>query len=171
MSFLRRMTNGLSTVKDGVVDGPLLPFALSTSGVSGRGPLGFVVEKGERYGTSLALGMAKGYYGERFTFKGHGYDLWGGAALTVLSTMLTIFSRGRSEAGLHLGRVGDAGMQSWLNSMGAAYGMQHAGRSVAVLAPGNAQPKIAGDSIGMIPPVTAGAWLDKNDFAKYASPR
>lgn len=144
---------------------------------TGTGPrnfTGFLVDKGERYGAAAAFGFAKGYYGERFLFKGHGLDLWLGAGLTLAAAGLQAFSGGRSQLADHVERVGDAGMMSALGSLGAAFGAKKSGRQVAVISPGqNALPasRVSGDVVGAIPPAVGGAYLSADDIARFASRR
>ncbi len=145
------------------------------SGLSGAGPLGFVVDKGERYAGALAFGAAKGYYRERFVWKGYGGDLWLGASLTLGSALLQIFSGGRSQIAPHAERLGDAGVMSYLNSIGAAWGNKKAGRIVQVLEGGRPSPALssaaAAPVLGAIPPAMGGAVLTADEIARYSAPR
>lgn len=153
-----------------------IPGHLPT-GTADRGFMGFVVDKGERYGAAFAFGAAKGYYGERFLLKGHGLDMWLGAGLTLAAAGLSAFTNGRSGLAEHLERVGDAGMMSALGSLGASWGMNRSGRTVAVLTPGKngkglpGKAAVAGDVLGAIPPAVAGAMLTADDIARFANRR
>lgn len=147
-------------------------------GLHGRGFTGFVVDKGERAAASLLFGYGKGYYREKFVYKGFGYDLWAGAAATVLGAIFSAASNGNSVAALHLERVGDAGVGSYLNSIGAAMGAKKAGRVVQVLSGGKALPGLGArtgvlgnDVVGMIPAAMGGTYLSADEIAKYASKR
>lgn len=134
---------------------------------------GFVVDKGERYGAALGFGFLKGYYAEKFIWKGQPGELWIGAGATVFSALLQAFGRGASRLAPHLERVGDAGMQGWLNSMGANWGMKKAGRQVAFL-PGSAGAKkraIAGETVGEIPAAMGGAYLTDEEMARFRGAR
>ena len=135
---------------------------------------GVLVDKGERFGAAFGFGALKGYYGEKFLYKGHGLDAWIGGGALLLSAAAQAFSGGRSELAPHLERIGDAGVMSALGSLGAAWGMDHAGRSVAVLTPGkNAAGALPGKKtiVGHIPPAVAGNYLTADQIAAYAHRR
>jgi hypothetical protein len=143
-------------------------------GTEKRSFTGFLIDKGERYGAAAAYGAAKGYYGERFLWKGHGLDLWTGAALTLGSAVLNAMSNGNSKIADHAERIGDAGMMSAIGSLAASWGMNKAGRSVAVLAPGkNAKGLPAGKQavVGEIPAAVGGAYLTADEIARFAQRR
>jgi len=133
---------------------------------------GSLIDKSERYGAALAFGVAKGYYGPKFIWKGLPADAWIGATLTLISSAMKAMTNGRSEVALHVERVGDAGVMSAFNSFGAAWGMQKAGRSVAVLAPGKHFVVGSGQQvIGAIGPAPAGPYLSDAEIAHFAGPR
>lgn len=134
---------------------------------------GFVVDKAERYGAAFLYGAAKGYYGERFLWRGHGLDAWTGAGALLASSVLTVFSGGRSKLAPHLERIGDAGVMSALGSVGAAWGLSKAGRSVAVLSPGKNAGAGAGlpgkrAVVGAIPPAARGPYLSREDMLNFS---
>lgn len=145
-----------------------LPHGTERVGIKGT-----LVDKGERYGAAFAFGAAKGYYGEKFLFKGHGLDLWIGGATLAASVALNVVTNGHSSIAAHLERVGDAGVMSAIGSLGAAWGLDKAGRSVHVLTPGkNASaggPKKT--IVGHIPPAVAGNYLSADQIANYAASR
>lgn len=135
-----------------------------------------IVDKGERYGAAFGFGLAKGYYGNQFIWKGHGADLWLGVGSLGVATVLSMF--GGKKAGQlaeHLERVGDAGVMSAINSLGAAYGLQKAGHSVVRTGtPKAAAPAVHGlygDVIGSIPGAKAGPYLSNADLTRFADAR
>jgi hypothetical protein len=125
---------------------------------------GILVDKGERYLGSFALGAAKGYYGDRFHIKGYSPDLWGGVALLLGSAIAGAVSGGRSTLAPHLERFGDVGIQSALLSYGASWGASKAGGGRKVIGAGRSV-------VGALPPVTGGAYLSADDIARYAARR
>ena len=166
-SFLTRAkyaTNNMTPVRTGY-------------GIDGHGPLGFVVDKGERYGAAFGFGALKGYYREKFVKRGVGLDLWIGGALTLLSAALSMLSGGRSSIAPHIERIGDAGVSSYLNSMGAAWGTRKSGREVYVLSAGSPRPAqlpagMSKSVIGEIPPIPSGAaYLTPDEIAFFSGPR
>lgn len=147
---------------------------LPTGTASGHGFQGLLIDKGERWGGAALVGGMKGYFGERFLYKGQGLDLWGGVGCTALSIGLNVMSGGRSKLADHLERFGDVGMMSALGSLGAAYGAQKAGRVVQVLSPGKNARGVAGAKqtmLGYIAPAMGGAYLTPDDIARYANSR
>jgi hypothetical protein len=134
---------------------------------------GVLVDKGERYGAAWAFGALKGYYADRFMYRGMGYDFWAGIAGLATATLLQTVAGGNSKVALHLERLGDAGLSSYLNSMGAHWGMTKAGRDAKLLPPsgGKKPPAIRGDILGMIPPAMGGSYLNADDIARYSSAR
>ncbi len=147
----------------------------SPHGTRGVGILGFAVDKSERYAFSLGLGYLKGFYRERFMLKGYGGDLWVGAAATLAGFMTNVVSAGRSPVAPHLERLGDAGMQSFLNGLGITWGAQKAGRDVVSLPPkmkAGAPPRVQGvDVLGMIPPAMGGVYLTADEVAHFSGRR
>lgn len=152
MSFLARMKN--------VYKNP-------PHGTAPRSFKGFLVDKGERLGGSFALGYAKGKLGEKFIWRGHGYDLWGGLGAYLAAALVG------GRAASHLERFGDVGVQGALMSLGASYGAQSAGRLVQVVSPGKnvraMGPKTT--ALGYIAPAMGGAALDADAIANYAARR
>lgn len=143
-------------------------------GTAPKNFMGLVVDKGERLGGAFACGALKGYYGERFLYKGHGLDLWGGVALAGISVVLNVMSGGRSKIADHTERLSDVGLMSALGSLGATYGMQKAGRAVQVLSPGKNTRGIPGAKqtmLGYIAPAMGGSYLTPDDIANYATRR
>jgi len=156
MSFLKKMKSG------GLKN---LPHGTERAGLKG-----VIVDKGERYGASLAYGYLKGYYREKFMFKGYGLDLWTGVGALVASAAATIMSGGRSSLAPHLERIGDAGVSSYLNTIGSSLGASKAGRSAVVVD----QAKLPGKKasvLGMIPQAMGGSYLTQDELAHFAARR
>lgn len=140
-------------------------------GTASRGFKGVAIDKGERFAAAFAFGAGKGFYGDKFIWKGHGADLWLGGAALLGSAVLTTFTGGRSGLASHLERVGDAGVMSALNSLGAAWGLDKAGRSVHVSSPGkNALPK-SSTVLGHLPQAMGGAFLTQDEIQRFAAKR
>lgn len=138
-------------------------------GTAPRGIKGIAVDKGERFLSAFAFGAAKGFYGDKFIWKGHGADLWLGAGALLASAFMSRPGGGGMAA--HLERVGDAGVMSALNSLGAAWGLDKAGRSVHVSSPGkNALPK-ASTVLGHLPQAMGGAFLTQDEINRFAAKR
>ena len=135
---------------------------------------GVAIDKGERLLGAYGVGYAKGYYGERFIWKGHGLDMWGGVGSYALSALLSVFggSSGR-RAAVHLERFGDVGLQSALGSIGASMGSRAAGRAVQVISTGKNVRAMGPKStmLGYIAPAMGGAALDADAIANYAARR
>lgn len=140
-------------------------------GTAPRNTMGILLDKGERYGAAFAFGAAKGYYGERFIWKGHGIDLWAGAGLTLGSALVGAFTGGRSKLGAHMERIGDAGIMSALGTLGAQWGVAKAGRVVQVVTPGKNVRRMQGHVLGAIGPAPAGPFLSAEEIANYAARR
>lgn len=142
-------------------------------GVTGHGALGFAVDKAERYAAAYGFGVAKGYYREKMLWRGLGADLWLGAGFTLGSAVLLALSNGTSTIAPHLDRLGDAGIMSYLNSMGAAWGNKKAGRTVQVLQGGRALPSLPTSSgvIGAIPQAMGGSYLTAEELAHFSEKR
>jgi hypothetical protein len=141
-------------------------------GTSKRGWKGFLVDKGERYGAAAFFGFSKGYFGNKFLWKGHGLDAWIGLGALLVSTGLTAYSNGSSRFAPHLERIGDAGLMSAIGSLSAAYGLEKAGSKVAVVKTG-AGKKIAGteDVLGAIAAAKAGPYLSQDVLNNFAGAR
>jgi hypothetical protein len=145
---------------------------------SGRSLAALAVDKGEKYAAAAAFGFLKGYYREKAMFLGQPVDLLAGLGLTVAGAVVNMYSEGRSNIAPHLERIGDAGMMSYFNSMGAAYGNKAAGRVVSVSPAGAMLPRgatpVLGELpsvIGEIPPAVAGAYLTADEIARFANVR
>ena len=163
MSFLARMKMGSQFM----------------SGRHSRGVTGTLVNKGERYASSAAFGFIKGYYRERSLIGGViPVDLLAGAVCTLASAGLEIWSQGQSNIAPHLGAIGDSGMTSYFNSLGAAWGAKMSKRTVYVLNEGAAAPAaLAGmqtppaSVLGELPQAVGGAYLSAEEIAHFASQR
>ncbi len=151
-----------------------------TKYTDGTTPAGFVVDKIERWGGTFGFGMVKGYYGKRALINGMiPIDLAVGGVLSALSLGIMIKSGGspsgmsRSVA-LHASRIGDAGMQSFLDSMGARFGASLAkkqlGRGPAGALPGGWEEAVAGEPqvVGALPEATGGAYLTPEEIARFS---
>lgn len=163
MGFLARMGHGVvHSPKSAIHPG---------HGVHGHGVLGFLVDKGERYAATAAFGYAKGYYRERFLWKGYGADVWLGAAFTLAGAVLNARSGGNSKAGQHFERIGDAGIQAAIHSWTVGKGTEHAGRVVAVTEQGKNLSGKSSTVLGAIPEAKGGDYLTADEIAYFSSPR
>jgi hypothetical protein len=145
-------------------------------GTAKHGVGGFLVDKGERYGAAYAFGWVKGHYRERAMVRGLPVDLVAGAGLLAGSVLLNLFSGGRSHLADHAERFGDAGLMSYLNTMGTAKGASMAGRTVMALPGAKAGAGLPGarqqQVVGMVPPVAPGAsFLSASQVRSYANRR
>ena len=143
-------------------------------GTAPRSFVGVLTDKGTRYGGSIGLGYAKGYLGEKFIWKGHGFDLWGGFAAQALAVLTGMFGGSTlRKTSVHFERLGDVGLQSALVSIGASLGSRKAGRMVQVVSPGKnvraMGPKTT--ALGYIAPAMGGAALDADAIANFAARR
>jgi hypothetical protein len=134
--------------------------------------MSLVVDKGERYGASLGFGFVKGYYREKAAFKGVPVDALVGGLALVGAVVAETMSSGRSNLAPHLNALGDAGLQSYLNSIGASLGAKKSGRKVYVLDAGAKAPA------ALPPGMTAvgasdglGAWLSPEEVSNYSAQR
>lgn len=140
-------------------------------GTGGRGLGGVLTDKIERYGAAGGFGYAKGYFGNKFVWKGHGADLWLGVGALAASTLLTVTSNGRSNLAEHLERIGDAGVMSAIASVAASYGLEHAGHKVAVVNTNVPRTVSHGDILGAIAAAQAGPYLTPDKIANFANAR
>jgi hypothetical protein len=141
-------------------------------GTAKPGFKGFLVDKSERAAAAFAFGAAKGYYGERFLWKGHGADAWiGGFGLLAIGAA-RVFAGPRTGRLLpHVERVVDAAYMSALGSIGASWGMDQAGRSVHVSTPGKNALSPKSTVLGHIPQAMGGAYLSPDEIQRFASKR
>lgn len=148
-----------------------VPAHLPTGTAKG-GLGGFLVDKGERFGASYGFGWIKGHYREKAMVKGQPIDLVAGAGLLAASVALNLMSNGRSDLAEHLERVGDAGMMSYLNTMGASKGASMAGRQVMAIGPSKTPGLPRTTAMGMVPPVDPGAvFLSADKVRNFANRR
>lgn len=167
MGFMAKMKSGANKVASRVANKELHNGAGAT----------FLVDKAERYGAAAAFGFLKGYYHEKFTWKGQGYDLWAGLGLLGVSTFMNMASHGNSKPAAHVERFADAGISSYLNSYFTGWGMERSQREVMVLnegkvvGPKKKQDKVSGDVLGMIPAAMGGSYLTADELAHYAAKR
>lgn len=124
-----------------------------------------------KYGSAAAFGYVKGTGKRAF----HGVPIDAGVGLAALATsvFLTIKSHGRSIIGSYAGDVADAGIMSYLNSIGAAYGAKSSGRKVYVLEAGAKPP--AGlkpvDVMGELPQAVGGSFLSAAEIQNFSQQR
>lgn len=170
MSILTRIKSGLPHLHDHPVT------QKHTSSVA-MSALGFAVEKAERYGAAYGFGYIKGRYRERAMIGGYPVDVVAGAGLTLLSAGLQIASKGSSKLAPHLEAIGDSGVTSYFNSLGAAAGARAGGRTTYVQKYGAPPLKVVPpgleippDAVGAIPPAAAGAYLTPDELANPSAP-
>lgn len=156
---------------------PLLDNRLTRNlphGTARPGLGGVLWDKGERYGAAWFYGWLKGYYQKDFVWRDQGYDLWSGFAFLAIGTALNIGMNGNSDLAKHLERFGDAGIASWLNTVGTGKGAQKAaehGKSALPL-PKAGQTKLKGyQVIGHIPPAMGGAYLSADEIQNWSAKR
>lgn len=128
----------------------------------------------EKYAAAYGFGFVKGYYRERASFRGVPADLLAGIAGVAGAAVLEVMSNGKSNIAPHLSAVGDAGIMSYLGSMGASMGAKKSGRQVYVLNSGAAKPAQipAGMSaVGELPQAVGGAYLSADDIARFSAQR
>jgi len=128
----------------------------------------------EKYAAAYGFGFLKGYYRERASFRGVPADLIAGIVGVAGSAVLEVMSNGRSKLAPHISAVGDAGMMSYLGSMGAAMGAKKSGRQVYVLNAGAAKPAAlpAGlTAVGALPQAVGGAYLSADEIARFSASR
>lgn len=132
----------------------------------GNGVKNFLVDKSIRGVMGLGLGVAKGYYYDKLVLN---MPLVGGVGIEALVGIAgylgaAVMGPG-SRAGRFLERAGDAGMTTYLYSIGASWGADRAGRGIAVKPlPGGRQQNV----VGVIPPRAKGAFLTPDDIARFA---
>ncbi len=139
-------------------------------GTAPRGFKGLLVDKGERYGAAAVFGFSKGYFGQKFIWKGHGADAWLGVGALLVSAVLASASNGKSRAAAHFERVGDAGLMSAIGSLSAAYGLEKGGSHVAVVKTGKAGVHgiAGGDVVGAIAAAKNGPYLTPDTIENFA---
>ena len=167
-TFLARMANGSTYL------GPQ-PYRYGVPAVN-RGPLGFIVNKGERYVTALGLGLAKGAYREKMLWWGLPSEMLGGLAFTAAAAVLKIVAGARGyESALapHAEAIGDTGMTTWLNGVGAVWGHKWKGRHLVSLPPGADTKALPPGStvIAGLPQAKSGKFLSDEEIARWTSPR
>jgi hypothetical protein len=159
-----QMANFLAKLKSGI------PHVAERKGISG-----YAVDKVERYAAAAGFGYIKGAYREQAAYRGVPVDLLAGAAATLGAVVAEALSGGRSSLSPHLNAIGDAGIMSYLGSMGAAYGAKASGRTVYVLDKGAKKPSAlpAGiHAVGALPQADGmGAYLTPEQIMKYSAQR
>lgn len=132
---------------------------------------GLVVDKGIRLGGAYGLGVAKGYYREKFAIHGYPADAVAGYATLGLAVASELFFKGRGAP--QLNAASDTLLGSYLNSIGTAYGHQKAGRTLYVLQPGAKAPTalppgmtVAGASDSM-----GGQFLSPEEVSRFSRTR
>jgi hypothetical protein len=145
----------------------------------GDGIVPMVGNKLARAAYSGGFGYIKGRYREQASVMGVPADLLVGVLATAAGAVATISGGGQSSLGHQLDMLGDAGIMSFTNSIGAYYGAKASGRQVLVLNPGTSAPAAlpAGYSqpgmsvLGDIPPAVGGAYLTAEEIAHYTAQR
>lgn len=132
---------------------------------------GYLVDKVERYGASVAYGFVQNYYREKAMVKGVPLDILVGGGLTLLGAGLEIFSRGRSALAPHLNAIGDAGVQAYFLKLGAVWGTKASGRKAYILEKGATAPALPGLTQVGLEPAVGGAVLDEASIARYCESR
>lgn len=143
-------------------------------GADGVGFAGFLVDKGERYGGSIAVGYLKARYRERFSWRGVGGDTILGVTGLVLGGVLNILSNGQSALAPHLERLGDVGLQAYALQKGAEWGADHAGYATKVVhqGAGPARQLSPQQVVGAIPAAKGGTvFLSDQDIANALAAR
>jgi len=139
-----------------------------------KGVVGYAVDKVERYGASYGFGFIKGYYREKAAFRGVPFELLAGGLAVAGAAILEATSTGRSSLAPHLNAIGDAGLQSYLNSLGASLGAKKSGRKVYVLDAGAKAPGAfpgMREVVGAIPEAVGGAYLSPDQIARFSQAR
>lgn len=157
MNFLKKMTNFNSAMS--VRQGADL--------FHGRSIGALAVDKAERSAAAFGFGYIKGYYRDRAMVMGQPLDLVAGVGLTALGAVLSMASNGKSALAPHIERVGDAGLASYFNSIGAAMGAKAAGTQVQVVKGLDSHVSILGE----IPPAVHGSYLTADEIARYSGIR
>lgn len=165
-SFLKSMEKGLAGL------GPQHHQAPITN----CGPIGFLVNKGERYGAALALGYAKGAYRERLLWWGQPAELLGGIGLTTVAAILKIVAGARGDESAlapHVEALGDTAMTTWLNGVGSVWGHKSQGRTIAILPKGADVSRLPTGStvVSGLPQAKQGKFLSDEEIARWRAPR
>lgn len=166
MSFLDKL-------KDGVTNKTTVVSVSDTSnhGFHGASLVGFLGDRVERAAFAGGFGFIKGRFREKSLIGGKvPVDILAGGLLTLVAAGLNIASDGRSVLAKHAERVGDAGVMSFFNSLGASWGASSANYQVAVLPktaqlPAGSAPMV----LGALPQATGGAYLTAEEIAKYSA--
>lgn len=164
--------SALDRFKDGLTNKlPLLPtLSDSDHGIHGPTLAGFLGDKVERAAFAGGFGFVKGYFRDKSVLGGLvPTDIAVGGAMTILGAVLNLMTDGKSKAALHCERLGDAGVMSFFNSLGASWGAQAADYQVAVV-PSKAKlpPGSAPMVLGALPAAAGGAYLTAEELAKYS---
>lgn len=165
MSALDRLKNGLTN--QAIVAS--VPDTMD-HGLHGPTLAGFVVDKAERAAFAGGFGFIKGYFREKSVLGGMvPTDIAVGAAMTILGAGLNLATEGKSKLAVHCERLGDAGVMSFFNSLGASLGAQAADYQVAVV-PSKAKlpPGSAPMVLGALPAAAGGAYLTAEELVKYS---
>lgn len=131
-----------------------------------------LIGKGELYAAAAGFGYIKGAYREKAMVKGLPVDLIAGLVATALAVGSEVYSHGRGMS-THLNAVADAGLMSYFNSIGTAYGAKQSGRQVYVLRAGAKAPvSIPGlDMVGALPQAVGGVYLSADEIAAFSAQR
>lgn len=178
MSALDRLKDGL-TNKAVVVSVP--DSSNSGTGPHGAGILSFGIDKAERILAAGGFGFIKGRFRDKsliFSTLGKNgqyeggvpVDILAGTVLTLVAAGLNLATDGKSALAKHAERIGDAGVMSFFNSLGASWGAKSANYQVAVLpATMKLPPGAAPMVLGALPQAAGGAYLTAEEIAKYSA--
>lgn len=162
----------LDTMKGAVTNKVVLSSVPDTSSHGLHGPTlaGFGVDKLERAAAAGGFGFIKGYFREKSLIGGVvPVDIAVGGFLTLLAAGLNAATEGKSNIAKHAERIGDAGVMSFCNSLGASWGAQAADYQVAVVP---SKMKLTNGMapmvLGALPQAADGAYLTAEEIARYS---
>ena len=166
--------SALDRMKDVLTNKAIVASIPDTMDHGAHGPTiaGFAVDKGERILAASGFGFVKGYFREKSLVGGVlPVDVLAGTVLTLLSAGLNAASDGKSVLAKHAERIGDAGLMSFFNSLGASWGAQAAHYQVAVLPSTTKLPPGASAMVlGALPQAAGGTYLTAEEIARYSAP-
>lgn len=164
--------SALDRIKDSLTNKTVMASVPDTMdrSVHGASLVGFGVDKLERSVAAGGFGFIKGYFRERSLVGGVlPADVLAGGLLTLLAAGLNVASEGKSVLAKHAERIGDAGLMSFFNSLGASWGAKAANYQVAVVpATAKLPPGSAPMVLGALPMAAGGTYLTAEELAKYS---
>jgi hypothetical protein len=171
-SFLARMNYGTNHL------GPQRSaLAVNEPSMLNRGPVGFMVNKGEKLAAGYLLGYAKGKYRDKLLVWGQPAEMLGGVALTALAAIFKIHAGSRgveSTLAPHIESFGDAALITWMNGLGSVAGHKSAGRKMIELPAGADTSKLpAGATVvsGLSDKIKPGRFLSDDEISHWTAPR